>query len=386
MSRTNAGHAYGDTYSSQSPLLLPGRSVLADASRNPPGRTVGIALNDRDASEVYQLRYRVYVHEQAVRLPGIDWARRELVDQLDPHSCLWYARDGDAFVGAIAQTIVGPEFDVSRLPASLAVEAFPRSRSCRIGFSSRFVIAPDSRSTWVLPSLARASYEHGRQCGVKFAFMTTNPRLVPLFERLGYMRYTASLDAADRIGLVIPMVLPMTDHEHLRKVRSACLPAAMHFPPEPEWGEWLRATHPMIDVYYGAGREEDTGVAALVQRLGLPEPVAAELRSMSFVHHFPAGTPLRQHGDRVTYTMIALDGQLGIRRLEDCGDVSVDRAPDGVAFSRAVIRCETNAAVLFVPDTAVVRLTRRYPEHGDAWEELLADTTSADMEAAQILR
>jgi hypothetical protein len=62
------------------------------------------------------------------------------------------------------------------------------------------------------------------------------------------------------------------------------------------------------------------------------------------------------------------------------------RAPDGVAFARAAIRCEKDAVILFVPDTAVVRLKRRYPEHDDVWQELLADTPSADMEAALILR
>ena len=385
MRRTNVGRPHADPHNSQSPLR-PSTSALADPSRAVRRRTVGIALNDRDASLVCQLRYRVYIHEQGRRPAGVDWARRELVDHLDPYSCLWYARDGEALVGTIAQTIVGPDFDVSRLPSELELDGFPRSASRPIAFSSRFAIAPDYRSTWVLPSLARTCYAHGRKCGAKFDFMATNPSLVPLFERLGYVRYTATAIPESDVGLLIPMVLPATDYEHLRKVRSACLPAVAHFPPEPKWGEWLRAMHPIIDVYYDTEREQDESVATLVQRLGIPVQVAIELSSMSFVHHFPAGTPLRQDGDRVTYTMLALNGHLGVRRTEYDGDMPPARAPDGVAFSRAVIRCETDAVVLCVPDAAVARLQRRYPEHSDGLQELLAHNLSADVEAAQILR
>lgn len=349
-------------------------------------RHVGIVWNEHEARLVHQLRYRVYVHEQDIRLDGVDGARREMADSLDPCSLLWYVREGETVVGTITQTMIGADFDLSRLPSALELDGFPRSDSRPLGFSSRFAIAPDYRSTWVLPSLVRSCYEYGRRRGAKFDFMVTSPSLVPLFERLGYVRYTASATLVSGVGLLIPLVLPATDHEHLRRVRSACLPAASRFQPEPEWGEWLRARHPIIDEYYGSDRGREQCAAALAYRLDLPMPVAVELSAMSFVHHFPADTTLRREGDRVTYTFFAVDGHLSVNRMGGWGDTTAGRAPDGVAFSDVAVRCETDAVVLCVPDAAVVRLARRYPEYGGVLQELLEHDRPAFVETALLLR
>jgi hypothetical protein len=363
---------------------------VTDPTWAPRHATVGMVGHEREARHVYQLRYRVYIHEQGRRPDGVDWERCELVDPLDPCSCLWYARDGESVVGTITQTIIGADFDLTRLPSALQLDAFPRSASCPLGYSSRFAIAPDHRSTWVLASLARYSYAHGRGLGGKFDFMATNPGLVPLFERLGYIRYTTSAIhtniQSNDVGLLIPMVLPATDYEHLRNVRSACLPAAAHFPAEPKWGAWLRATHPIIGIYYGSDVRHERRGAAIAQRIQIPMHIAAELSSMSFVHHFPAGTPLRRAGDRVTYSFLALDGQVSVNRVEGADEAALACAPDGVAFSRVSIQCETDAVVLCVPDAAVIRLQRRYPEHAARLQRLVARGSAGDMEDAHVLR
>ncbi|HTE47766.1 MAG TPA: hypothetical protein VK636_21160, partial [Gemmatimonadaceae bacterium] len=268
----------------------------------------------------------------------------------------------------------------------LELDAFPRSVRCPLGFSSRFAIAPDHRSTWVLPSLARHAYVHGRQLGAKFDFMATNPGLVRLFERLGYIRYTASAIHTRDAGLLIPMVLPATDHEHLRNTRSACLSAAAGFDPEPEWGMWLRATHPIIGVYYSADVRCEQSGEILGRRLGLPANIASELSALSFVHRFPAGSWLRRDRDRVTCTFVSMDGRLNAAQIDDSGAAASSRAPDGIAFSRVAIWCETDALVLCVPDTAVARLQRRYPEHSDRLQGLLKPRSSSDGVPERIVR
>lgn len=309
-----------------------------------------------------------------------------MVGALDRWSSLWYAREGDAVVGTLAQTIIGPGFDLSRLPPELELDDFPCSLSCPLGFSSRFAIVPDRRSTWVLPSLARYTYAHGRALGAKFDFMVTSPAHVPLFERLGYLRYTASAFHAKDVGILIPMVMPATDHEHLRSVRSACLSAAAHFEDEQEWGDWLRATHPMIGAYYESDVGHEQCGTALVERTGLPLNVAVELSAMSFVHHFPAGTSLRREGDRVRCTFVALQGQLSVGRSDDGDPSTRRRAPDGVEFSRATIRCESKAVVLCIPDSAVTRLERRYPEHAPCLQELVMRASLVNVHEADIVR
>lgn len=343
---------------------------LSRASR----RATAMAGNEIETSWVCQLRYRVYVHEQGRPLKGIDTQHGELTDPLDACSCLWYAKEGDAVVGTLTQTIIGPHFDLSLLPAALELDTFPHSAG-PFGYTTRFVIAPGQRGMWVLPSLARDSYAHGRMLGGKFDFMATNPSLVPLFERMGYVRYTKSGMYSDDIGLLIPMVLPATDREYLRSMRSACLPAAERFADEPEWHTWLRARRPMIGIYYDSERRHQVHAATLARRTCLPLDIAMELSTMSFTHQFPAGTILRRPGDRVTYDFLALDGRLSMIWHDD-DESPVRCAPDGVAFSRVTIRCETDADVLCVPDSAIARLQRRYPEHSGRLGELLQPTAT----------
>jgi hypothetical protein len=328
------------------------------AHRNP---VVGVAEDERETSLVRQLRFRVYVREQGKHFDEIDWTRGELPDPLDTVSRLWYAREDSTAVGTLAQTIIGPEFDLSRLPSGLGVEHFPVSSSRPLGFSSRFVIAPGYRSTWVPAGLARHSYVYGRRRGGTFDFMATHPGLVPLFERLGYVRYTASGIRSPDIGLLIPMVLPGADHEHLLRTRSILFAVAREFSPEPESGAWLRSAHPIIRVYYDQRQSQRRAcVARVADRIGIPVAVASDLLSTSFVHHFPAGTTLRLPGDRVTYTFVDFEGTLSFTAMK--GELECPCAPDAVPFSRVSIRCETDAVVLCVPDTSVLRVARRYRE------------------------
>jgi hypothetical protein len=103
---------------------------------------------------------------------------------------------------------------------------------------------------------------------------------------------------------------------------------------------------------------------------------------MCFVHRFPAGTALRRHGDRVTCTFLPVSGELVTVHID--GDTRVARAPDGVAFSRVAITCESDTSVLCVPDAAVLRLQRR---RGDAGlPALFEQRTPEEMRALQILR
>lgn len=340
--------------------------------------TVGMVATSQEATEVFRLRYRVFVHEQGRRGDDIDWARGELRGRLDACSHLWHARDGHATVGTVTQTMIGPGFDLSLLPMGLELDRF-RTEVGVIGYSSRFAIEPTHRSRWVLPSLAQHSYAHGRTLGGKLDVIAANPTLVPLYERLGYVRYTAWGVQAKGVGLLIPLVLPATDLAHLRRVRSACLPAAEQFADEPEWGAWLRAAHPMIGRYHESDLRAERFSAVLHERTNLPVHVAVELSEMSFVHCFPAGTPLLRQGDRVTCAYVAMEGELSVSRRRDDGDEEAPRrAADGVAYARVAMWCETDAVVLCVPLTAIARLRRRYVEHSDRLLELLPSSIGDD--------
>jgi hypothetical protein len=57
-----------------------------------------------------------------------------------------------------------------------------------------------------------------------------------------------------------------------------------------------------------------------------------------------------------------------------------------VAFSRATIRCEADAQVLSVPDVAIARLVRRYPEHGARLHGLLEQASETTGRTERLVR
>lgn len=344
---------------------------LADPSWTPQDARIGIAVNEHTKRRVYRLRHSVYIREQGIPRDGVDDAHGELQDPLDESSSIWYAEEGGSIVGTMTQAIIGPHFDLRQLPAAFALDTFPRSQWAPLSFCSRFVIAPDYRGKWVLPSLVRHLYMQGRMQGGRFGFMATRPGLVPFYERVGYLRYTHSVFDGKGFGLQIPMVMPGTDHEHLRKVRSACLPATRYFPDEPQWGTWLRGAHPLINAYYGPELWREAWHASVARQLSLPSDVTSDLVAMSFVHMFPAGTLLRRAGERLTCAFLALHGKLSVERRSDAAKSDSPCAPDGVELARATVRCETDSTVICIPDTAIARAARRHPEHTAHLAELM---------------
>lgn len=344
---------------------------LADPSWTPQDARIGIAVDEHTKRRVSRLRYSVFIREQGIPLGDVDDEHGEQRDPLDESSSIWYAEERGSIVGTMLQTIIGAHFDLRQVPAAFAFDTFPRSDSAPLSLCSRFAIAPDYRGTWVLPSLVRHIYVHGRMQGGRFGFMATFPQLIPLYERVGYMRYTRSVIDVKGVGLLIPMVLPGTDHEYLRKIRSACLPATQYFPDEPQWGAWLREAHPLINTYYGPEPWREAWHAAAAWRLCLPLHVTSDLIALSFVHMFSAGTQLHRAGDRVTCAFVALHGKLGFERSPDAAGLAAACAPDGIDLARETIRCETDSTVLCIPDTAIARAARRHPEHGARLAELM---------------
>jgi hypothetical protein len=323
--------------------------------------------NGERLREVRALRYEVCVYEQGRNPSGTDVDRREVSDVLDTVANIWCARDDGRLVGTISQAIIGSEFDFSAVHPALELEGFPRSPKHPLSYTGRAALAPTHRKSWVLPSLIRHCYVHGRALGGRFDFMMTNPGLVPLFERIGYLRYTTSVCHAPlEGGLLIPMVLPATDHGHLKRVRSACLSAVSRFAAEPEWGAWLRASHPIIDMYYGNEDRSPLRAAALAAWLRVPLDVAAELYASSFIHRFPAGTTLRVPGDRVTATFLAVNAPLRVVPMR-ADDTPMRAALDGVPAARTTLQCERDTVIVCVPDGAVVRAVRK----SDVWAKHL---------------
>lgn len=126
---------------------------------------------------------------------------------------------------------------VQRSASKLALKGIERAAidieqgACRLASTHRLKRVP----------LTMPPYRAGRRPALRQACSPSPDRPRSTVRATGISPLTESAFHASDVGLLIPMVLPATDHDHLRSVRSACLPAAAYFRAEPEWGAWLRA-------------------------------------------------------------------------------------------------------------------------------------------------
>jgi len=81
------------------------------------------------------------------------------------------------------------------------------------------MVAPELRGGPLATRLAIAAYSHALEHGILFDFINCNPPLESMFERFGYRRYTGRIQHPE-YGDVLPLVLPVTDLEHLEDIGS----------------------------------------------------------------------------------------------------------------------------------------------------------------------
>jgi CRP-like cAMP-binding protein len=83
------------------------------------------------------------------------------------------------------------------------------------------------------------AYQEGWRRGTKFNFCFCRPRLIELYERLGFIRYKDNILESSQ-GYMVPMILLNEDAEHLKAVRSpfhkVCA-ASRHSRQTAEWFE-----------------------------------------------------------------------------------------------------------------------------------------------------
>jgi hypothetical protein len=119
-------------------------------------------------------------------------------------------------------------------------------------------VSDDQNPGQVTAVLLGAAYKVARNMGSLFDFTSCPPPLVPLYERLGYRRYTDNFVDDDDVYQV-PLVLLTDDLAHLRFVGSPFCKLALEFTNTAEGCQWFERTFPgsVHSAAEGALDEED---------------------------------------------------------------------------------------------------------------------------------
>jgi predicted GNAT family N-acyltransferase len=182
------------------------------------------AHTENEKQAVYRFRYQVQVQEMRRHIPYADHLRKRIFDELDSWSCLAYAELDGQIVGTVRLTVGSADEFPDELIQAFQLERFAQFEPGRknIAIGTKLMVAPPYRKTPLFSRLMAKGYEITRSHAVQFCFGGCNPYLIPMYEKMGYRRFTAGFQDPG-YGFVIPILLIAEDAEHFRNVRSPFL-------------------------------------------------------------------------------------------------------------------------------------------------------------------
>ncbi|MBK8095180.1 MAG: cyclic nucleotide-binding domain-containing protein [Verrucomicrobiaceae bacterium] len=202
-----------------------------------------VATTPEEKEAVYRLRYECYVEELGWKYDKADQSAKTLRDDMDDSAVIYYAEDKGKVVATycvhFGQGLVIPDkwrthYDLDRFAE------FPQE--C-LSFSSRLIVTAEYRSTMVVPKMLVTAYMESWRRGTRFNFCFCRPRLIDLYERLGFIRYKENIFEPTQ-GYMSPMVLMSEDADHLWAVRSPFLRVCKSHRPDSRAARWFDQTFP----------------------------------------------------------------------------------------------------------------------------------------------
>jgi len=333
---------------------------------------IRIARTDEEKHRIYQLRHSVYVEELGWGY-DIPVGLEEIQDAEDATAHHYYAEDAQGQVVAAYRLHFGDSFAIpSSWRDCYALDSFAEFLDACFSFSGRLVCLPEHRGSSIVPRMLIKAYDDGWKHGVKFSFCFCRPRLVELYERLGFMRYKDNI--VDEVsGIGAPMVMLNEDLEHLRRLKSPfqkiCLarqPAAdtarwfeEHFPgirgqagkqttsPDEFWQEWAAAL--------------DSTTVAVLQ--GMTEEQVRALLQAGTVLECKAGDTLLREGEAGHEMFLILEGMARFTRRKDNGsEWQAGLAGKGDIFGEVALvsRCKRTMTVEAVTTLKVLVISKEF--------------------------
>jgi predicted GNAT family N-acyltransferase len=209
--------------------------------------SIETARRKSEKQEIYQFRYQVYVTEMAKPIIG-KHSQDMINDALDDSSLLLYARDNTGIIGTLRLTFgeskdfpvdLADIFDMKKAETTLR----QHYTSVKFCLSTKLAIKKNYRSSQLLYMFIVEAYKHFRKNNVQFNFSGCNPYLIPMYEQMGFRRFTHNF-VDPGYGLLVPIIMVIEDLEHFHAVRSPFYRLARGLNNDPNIGNLFISTFP----------------------------------------------------------------------------------------------------------------------------------------------
>ncbi|HWR06727.1 cyclic nucleotide-binding domain-containing protein [Sporomusa sp.] len=202
-----------------------GTQETSISSRNKTNSALQVRIAEEpwEKSEIYKLRYQVYVQEMGKPLSSIFNKTKQIFDAMDDRSILLYVQAGSEIAATLRLTISSPD----DYPSDI-IEAFQFQKFRTIsegfakspyGLATKIAALAHYRSSPAFYLMLVESYRLLHDHKAPICFGGCNPSIVPLYERIGFRRFTKNFTDPG-YGLLVPLVMVLEDQEHMRAAKS----------------------------------------------------------------------------------------------------------------------------------------------------------------------
>ena len=205
-----------------------------------PSHTMRTAHTDVEKEAIYRFRFDVFGREMGLLGPIENWKEPSFSDPSDEYSHHIYADTSDVIIGAIRTThgeacTSSTEFlETYELAPFLNVLA-PE----QIAVVTRLMVSSELRGSLLSLHLVKQTAEYCLEQGIECVFIDCQPHLVPFYQRFGFRSYRTVFNDA-YVGVMVPLILVISDFNHLAQVRSPFLKMITNMrKPNPELAQIL---------------------------------------------------------------------------------------------------------------------------------------------------
>ncbi|CUH95230.1 hypothetical protein P22_1300 [Propionispora sp. 2/2-37] len=342
------------------------------------------AFSQAEKEAIYRFRYQVHISEMSRSIPGIDHSRQRITDALDPWSNLGYAAlENGRIIGTVRVTLGKAEDfpdDLVRIFQLTRFQEFNPNKKI-ICLGTKVMVDPLFHGTPVFFKLMVRGYEYYREHNIQFSFGGCNPYLLPMYEQLGYRRFTSGFQDPG-YGFVVPILLMPQDIEHFMTIRSPYLRIAKKYTNSTAAREWYLANFPEASRYPVSlltgeqewwnfvSRRAGYPLSDLAVLNGLNEAEAKSLLHIAVPVECKQGNDFIRRGDVCNELNLLLAGKMRI--ADQTGRIFQAKAGDVLgavglfeqAYHQADISAVTDCEILTVSRFSFEKLQRSRPEIG----------------------
>lgn len=289
---------------------------------------VTMAENAWEKRRIYRLRYRVYVEEMDRQLVSADHKNRLVSDELDEWGVLLSAQIKSEMIGTVRLNIGTTDNFLPELVEMFHMyrfQMFYKKYNCepKFGFSSKYVVARKYRRSQAAFLVIGKSYELCRnEGGVQFSFAGCNPYMIPLYEKMGFQRFTKNVEVPE-YGCMVPLVVMPEGENHLRAVGSPFLRDARKRSNDEAAARWFKEEFPSAGYFVNSrlvGEDElwlilyeklgQSPLIAMPVLTGLTQEEAKKFLHIGVIHRYSKGERIFIPGDFCHEMHILISGGL----------------------------------------------------------------------------